>query len=479
MFFRKVTSRRNGKEYNYLKLIENYREGDKVKQRVVANLGSLDNLTAEKAQNLISGLSRICGLDHPDLPFIEARKVLRYGDVLAVHGIWEMLGVTSAVKQLLPDPGPDLDVSLLLELMVLSRLAGLQNKRSLNDWCRGLYLPGLGDRELLPHHFSRALTLLAGVREKLEEKIFSGACKLIAVDTGAAFCRLTTAYFEPVSRGRPQATTYGKYFIGEYGERKQVDLGILASKDGMPFGHWLFPVMPEQGKFQEVFLLLKERFGIDRCIFVGENKVKANPQLELLMAHRCDYLVGQKLTDRRDKQFFAGELDAGKNDFNQLNDELWFKELKFNDVRYLLCFDPRKDPAQRQQQAFLLATNSDILSGSESIRAYAALAELAESCREVTAFDLQEMSFSYTEPDVSAHIFVYILACMLADVMERMLRFAGINLTCRQALDVMEEIKLAAGRFGGREVRLVTQTQRIHGDIMRALGLKELPRVVV
>ncbi|MCL6635204.1 MAG: hypothetical protein K6T29_05480 [Peptococcaceae bacterium] len=55
MFFRKITSRSNGKEYTYLKLIENYREGDKVKQRVVANLGSLENLTPEKVQGLIAG----------------------------------------------------------------------------------------------------------------------------------------------------------------------------------------------------------------------------------------------------------------------------------------------------------------------------------------------------------------------------------------------------------------------------------------
>ncbi len=479
MFFRKVTSRRNGKEYNYLKLIENYREGDKVKQRVVANLGSLDNLTTEKVRNMISGLSRICGLDYSDLPFIEARKVLRYGEVLAVHEVWEMLNVTSIIKKLLPDPGPDLDVPLLLELMVVNGLIRPQGKQALSDWPHSLYLPGLKEKELLPHHFNRALNCLAGARKEIEMQILDNVCKQITVDKSAAFCRLTTAYFEPVSRGRPQATAYGKYFVGEYEERKRVDLGIFASRDGMPFGHRLFPVVPEQGKFQEILSSLKGQFGVDRCIFVGEHKVKTNPQLELLLAHRYDYLVGQKLTSRRDKQFFVDELAAGKKDFNQLNDELWFKELKVNDVRYLLCFAPHKDPAQRQKQAFLLATNNDFLSGSEAIQAYAVLAELAEACREVAAFNPQELSFFYNEPDVSAHIFVCILARMLAEVMERMLRLAGVNLTCRQALEILEDIKLATGRLGGREVRLVTQTQKIHGDIMRALGVQELPRIVV
>lgn len=66
MFFRKIVCRRNGKEYTYLKLIETYREGGKVKQRVIGNLGNLDNLTPEKIESLILGLRKI--YDLKDLP---------------------------------------------------------------------------------------------------------------------------------------------------------------------------------------------------------------------------------------------------------------------------------------------------------------------------------------------------------------------------------------------------------------------------
>lgn len=45
MFLSKVTTRKKGKDYVYVKLIENFREDGKVKQRVLANYGSVENLS--------------------------------------------------------------------------------------------------------------------------------------------------------------------------------------------------------------------------------------------------------------------------------------------------------------------------------------------------------------------------------------------------------------------------------------------------
>ncbi|CCO07361.1 hypothetical protein [Desulforamulus hydrothermalis] len=59
MFFRKITTKKNGKEYVYVKLIENYRQDGKVKQRVIANFGSVDNLSAERIKYLIASLRKL------------------------------------------------------------------------------------------------------------------------------------------------------------------------------------------------------------------------------------------------------------------------------------------------------------------------------------------------------------------------------------------------------------------------------------
>lgn len=59
VFFRKITTKKNGKEYVYVKLIENYRSEGKVKQRVIANFGSIENLSQERINYLMSSLKKL------------------------------------------------------------------------------------------------------------------------------------------------------------------------------------------------------------------------------------------------------------------------------------------------------------------------------------------------------------------------------------------------------------------------------------
>lgn len=59
VFFRKITTRKNGKEYVYVKLIENYRASGKIKQRVVANFGSIDKLSPNRVSAMIMSLKKL------------------------------------------------------------------------------------------------------------------------------------------------------------------------------------------------------------------------------------------------------------------------------------------------------------------------------------------------------------------------------------------------------------------------------------
>ncbi|RYD02296.1 hypothetical protein N752_26135 [Desulforamulus aquiferis] len=59
MFLRKIVTKKNGREYVYVKLIENYREDGKVKQRVLANLGSIENLSPGRLDYLINSLRKL------------------------------------------------------------------------------------------------------------------------------------------------------------------------------------------------------------------------------------------------------------------------------------------------------------------------------------------------------------------------------------------------------------------------------------
>src|ERR1017187_568007 len=63
MYAKVKTVRRGGRSYEYLELVEGRREGTRVRQHVVANLGRLDELKAGgKLEQLVAGLAR---LDQP------------------------------------------------------------------------------------------------------------------------------------------------------------------------------------------------------------------------------------------------------------------------------------------------------------------------------------------------------------------------------------------------------------------------------
>src|SRR5260370_24447956 len=91
--------RRGGRSYQYLELVEGRREGTRVRQHVVANLGRLDELVAGgQLEQLAAGLARL----HQPPPGTR-RHV---GPLLIVAHYLRVLDVAGIVDGVLPRPGP-------------------------------------------------------------------------------------------------------------------------------------------------------------------------------------------------------------------------------------------------------------------------------------------------------------------------------------------------------------------------------------
>lgn len=343
MFFRKVTSKSNGKEYTYLKLIENYREGNKVKQRVIANFGSLDKLTPDKVNGLITGLSKICGVSNYTSK-LETKKILRYGEVLAIHKVWELLGVESVINKVTGSGSladDSIDVALLVELMTINQIMKPQHKQAISDWYRCLYMPALEGREIFPHHFYRALDIVAEYKEELEKSIYANLCKLERINLDIAFCKLTSGTIEPAPREVLNLTSYGEYVLADTEELQKVNFGLLVSRDGVPLGHSILREIAAEWEYRSMLDYLKQSFGIDRCIFVGDRNILDNPGLEVLIAQGYDYIIGRKHMTDLEKDLIAGKLSTYQKGFQEADEDLWYKEIGSEDTkRYLLCYNP-------------------------------------------------------------------------------------------------------------------------------------------
>lgn len=133
MFFRKVVTKINGKKYTYVKLIETYRHDNKIKQRVIANFGSIDNLSANSIHSLFFSLSKV---------YYETRnqneEALVSKDLNLLSKIKDIL-VYSQIKQIIKKHlGQDCDD--LIDALIIKSMLTTKSDRPINDVCKSMHL---------------------------------------------------------------------------------------------------------------------------------------------------------------------------------------------------------------------------------------------------------------------------------------------------------------------------------------------------
>jgi len=169
MFVRTKTFRnQDGTTRTYLQLVESVREGGRPRQRVVANLGRIEELEAGKLDAIIASLARFSQSTWRRLEQEAERLVVRWskswGPVLVFERLWREAELDRAFVALLSDRKLAFDVAEAVFVMVLNRLTDPASKRGLvHRWLEGIYRPEAERLQL--HHFYRALDELCAHKE--------------------------------------------------------------------------------------------------------------------------------------------------------------------------------------------------------------------------------------------------------------------------------------------------------------------------
>ncbi|GAB6181483.1 hypothetical protein JCM14036_28020 [Desulfotomaculum defluvii] len=159
MFFRKITTKKNGKEYVYIKLIENYRSNGKIKQRVVANFGSVDNLTPDRINDLIISLKKL----HKDVEPQDQNKRLFNEVNKKIPAALEQITNSQLMKTLGKSLNPK--QYQLVEAMVTKIMVASEINISIQDFCKEMGLIKANGIE-----FYNALKILS--QDSTKETIF-------------------------------------------------------------------------------------------------------------------------------------------------------------------------------------------------------------------------------------------------------------------------------------------------------------------
>ena len=192
MYPRVKRVQKGGQVYEYVQMVEGSREGGRVRQRVVANLGRLDELKASgQLERWAGAFTRL------DPPALGTRRDV--GALLVVAHYLRRLGVASLVDQVAPMRGQSLLThGEVVAALVANRLCGPAPLYDVSSWASSAAvaeLLGVPGALLNDDRLGRALDAVAPVAEDLRAKLLLATLERSKVDASRLHLDLTAVRF--------------------------------------------------------------------------------------------------------------------------------------------------------------------------------------------------------------------------------------------------------------------------------------------
>jgi hypothetical protein len=388
MFVREKTAR----GHRYLYLVENEREGGRVRQRIIRALGRKDALLASgELDRLAASLVRHCDRA-VILSDMEAGRVActRIGGPLLFGRIWERLGIAEVLGELLQGRGFEFAVERAVFASVLHRLFVSGSDRSCEKWMADYQIAGIDGLKL--HHFYRAMAWLGEeiepasasslaprcIKDLIEERLFERRRDLFS-DLSLVFMDTTSLSFHGAGGDRLGAYGHSK---DHRPDLKQMILAVVIDSDGRPICTEMLP-----GNTADATVLLpvvdrlRERFHIGRVCVVADRGMISAATIAALEEQELEYILGARersstvirrlvLEDTAPLTPLLVERARGET-------QLFIKEVKVGAARYILCRNEAEADRERtERQAIIaglakqLARGDKALIGNSAYRRY-------------------------------------------------------------------------------------------------------------
>jgi hypothetical protein len=352
MFFRAKKSGSKDRPHEYLQIVESYRDGSSVRQRVIATLGRVDHL---KASGQIDGLMQSLARFSETLKVISAArdpkitncKAKVWGPPLVFNRLWEQQRIPEVISALAEDRKFRFEVERACFALSLQRLCEPGSDLQGSHWVRTVECPGFEQFEL--QHLYRSTGFLHDIRHDLERELYLRDLNLFNQQLDLLFLDTTSTYVY-----RDEESEYRKrgYSRDHRADLPQFVLCVAVNADGWPVAWEVFPGnTADIEAFEQVITKLRERFRIGRIIVVADRGMISKRAIKILTEHEdcpLDYVLGCRM--RRQKEVGEEVLSrAGR--YQEVAPNLMVKEVRIDERRYVVCLNPeeaQKDAASRE-----------------------------------------------------------------------------------------------------------------------------------
>ena len=309
MFIRPCHRRKNGKRHAYWALVESYRTERGPRQRTVAYLGQLDEagrLGVQRAAQGKHGSSecqwRLWEDDSPAPEWVEIDTAnVRVENRLDFGGPWLALEVIRRLhldrflQTAIPCGKEEVPWATMAMILVICRFCNPSSELRIAEHyyaSTGLgELLGVPPKKVYDERLYRALDNLLPHKEALEKHLKSRLGELFGLKYDLLLYDVTSTYFEGECRGNPLAQR--GYSRDKRPDCKQVCIGLVVSKCGMPLGYEVFEGnRTDVTTLKEIVETIEGRYGKADRIWVGDRGMMSKENIEFLKTGDRRYIIG-------------------------------------------------------------------------------------------------------------------------------------------------------------------------------------------
>jgi len=374
MFIRPITVKKNGKRHAYWALVESYRTARGPRQRVISYLGQAEEpLRRGMRQEAMGTPYQRMLFDAVEPAWVEVDpRGLRVERCLDFGGPWlalewfKHLGLTHLLEQLMPAGREEVPWPLMALVLVIARWCDASSELHIaehfyKDTALGDLL-GIPPDKINEDRLYRALDHLLPHKEALEIHLKKRLGDLFALDYDLLLYDVTSTYFEGQALGN--ALAQRGYSRDHRGDCKQVCIGLVVSKCGMPLGYELFAGnRHDSTTVEEIVATMERRYGKADRIWVMDRGMVSPDNIELLKQENRRYIIG---TPKSMLKKFEAQLLS--EDWDQVHEGLEVKRCASPDGEetFILC---RSEDRRKKESAIHARFEKRIEEGLQKLAA--------------------------------------------------------------------------------------------------------------
>ena len=377
MFIRPCYRRKNGKRHAYWALVESYRTERGPRQRIVSYLGEMDAQGRLGIQQAATGQQmqyqhQLFNDVAPrwvevDTGRIRVERCVDFGGPWLGLELLRHLGIESLLKQLLPPGREEIEWSLMSLILVICRLCEPSSELHIAEHVYGHTvlgdLLGIASEKINNDRLYRAMDQLLPHKETLEVHLKDRLGTLFGLEYDILLYDVTSTYFEGQAKGNSLAQR--GYSRDHRGDCKQVCIGLVVSKCGMPLGYCVFAGnRHDSTTVEEIVGTMERRYGKADRIWVMDRGMVSQENIDLLKEGKRRYIIGTPKSMLRN---FAAEIAS--DDWNTVHEGLEVKRCPSpdgSDETFILC---RSQDRRKKEQAMHERFEKRIEGGLKKIEA--------------------------------------------------------------------------------------------------------------